>query len=78
MLSSVLAIGRHVKEEGSLLAPHVVEHLGYEIAGDCHQCQAVTFTRWLAGFDVFVHGLILGYPQAKVQGHVDRGVTSIR
>ena len=78
MIFSVLAIVLDFDEEGALLAPHVIEYLGHEIAGNGHQRQTMTFAGWLTGFDVLVHGLILGYPQTEVKGDVDGGIAGIR
>ncbi len=64
-----LAIGAIVfdlQEEGALVAPHIVEHIGNKITRNGDQSDVVAFSRRLAVLDTLVHGLVLGHTLAQV------------
>ncbi len=77
VLFQVLAIVCGLQEEGALVAPHVVEHVGREMAGDGHEGDEMAFVRWFAVGNALVHGVVVGHLVAQVVGHIDGGIAGV-
>lgn len=57
---SVSAIVFNLQEEGALVAPRIVEHVGDKVVSDGGESDKVAFARRLAVLDVLTHRLVLG------------------
>ena len=77
MCFAISAIVFDLQEEGALVAPHVVEHVGHKVASDGDEGDKVPLARWLTALDAVVHGLVLGHAVAQMQGHVDGGIATV-
>jgi hypothetical protein len=74
MCFAVGAIVINLQEEGALVTPHILKHVGYKVASDGDK---VTLARWFTALDAVVHSLVLGHALAQVQGHIDGGIAAI-
>ena len=77
ILAAIVAIITDLQEEGALVAPHVIEHVGNKVAGDGHQSDEMALTRRLAAFDALIHGLIARHTVAEMLSYVDGGVAAV-
>lgn len=75
--SAVSAIVFDLQEKGTLVAPHIVEHIGDEIASDGNQSDEVTLARRFARLDALVHLLVLGNALAEMLSHIDSSIAAV-
>ena len=76
VLLQVLAIVFSLQEERALVAPHVIEHVGREMAGDGHQGDEMALVRWFAVGNPLVDGVV-GHLVAQVVGHINCGIAGV-
>jgi hypothetical protein len=77
VLAAILSIVFDLQEEGALVAPHVVEHVGDEVPGDGDEGDEVALVGRLTVLDALVHLLVLGHPLAQVEGEIDGSVAAV-
>ncbi len=71
MCLTVCAIVGDLQEERALVTPHIVEHVGDEVAGNGDQRDEVAFVRWFAALDALIHFPVLGDALAQVLCYID-------
>ena len=77
MLLTIRAIITDLHEKGTVVAPHVVQHVADKVTGDGDQGNEMPLARRLAAFDALIHLVVVGHPASEMLSHVNGGVAAV-